>query len=442
MVKNTEIARMAGFLRCAAFGLLGFVLLLGAGSSLRADELSFCLNQLRRGSDDLDPRRIDSRKWDELYRIPFTAAERHKVEELRQKISSIATKTLVTWGEVANLLRYANYLHGNPPESVHDCGYVASLPSYISKFSLLVSSNHVFVYLGPWDAQRARGAFKSFSRTVDLLSGTVYANLLSPLTDNKLSPFAPKRIRAVRRELAFMEAFAGKYFLSGLSAWQTVLLAANNDKPEPYFVFQAELFYGDLRKANPRISRANAWSQILLSILDGLASILEGGFIHRDIKAANLLVSSDLDRAVFTDFGLAVTADARFASQIAGTSGHIAPELCERKYLGYQPLLETRLDAERAELFSLGVAFFDLLVGKHPYLDAIIALNKLFLGKARKITPAPEEMEAALDNLTSLYVDLALKDHPPLIELIVAMLNPRPSERITLPVARARALEL
>ena len=83
--------------------------------------------------------------------------------------------------------------------------------------------------------------------------------------------------------------------------------------------------------------------------------------MHRDIKPANILLSkSELeDQAYVADFGLALkTEDVQFASQIAGTPAYMSPEQITGDV--------SQLDG-RSDIFSLGVVFYELLVGESPF---------------------------------------------------------------------------
>ena len=70
------------------------------------------------------------------------------------------------------------------------------------------------------------------------------------------------------------------------------------------------------------------------------------GFIHGDLKPANVLVD-DRGRAMVTDFGLAVAAEAG-----AGTPAYMAPELWKR-----DP------SAERSDMYAFGCILYEMLTG-------------------------------------------------------------------------------
>jgi serine/threonine protein kinase len=94
-------------------------------------------------------------------------------------------------------------------------------------------------------------------------------------------------------------------------------------------------------------------------LCDALAYIHARGLVHRDVKPANILVD-DRRKVKLMDFGLAkflaADRDVTGAGRVVGTYRYVAPEL----------LLAETLDG-RADLYSLGVLLFELLVGQPPY---------------------------------------------------------------------------
>ncbi|XP_027917126.1 somatic embryogenesis receptor kinase 1-like isoform X3 [Vigna unguiculata] len=88
--------------------------------------------------------------------------------------------------------------------------------------------------------------------------------------------------------------------------------------------------------------------------------------IHRDIKAANILLDEDFE-AVVGDFGLAKLMDYRnthVTTAVRGTLGHIPPEY-----------LSTGKSSEKTDVFGYGVMLLELITGQRAFNLARLAIN-------------------------------------------------------------------
>ena len=96
---------------------------------------------------------------------------------------------------------------------------------------------------------------------------------------------------------------------------------------------------------------------IVVQIAAALDYAHKRGIVHRDIKPANVLISAQ-GRVKITDFGVARLpgSDLTRSDQFVGSPGFMSPE----------QLKGAPVDG-RADLFSLGVIFYQLLTGKAPF---------------------------------------------------------------------------
>ena len=123
----------------------------------------------------------------------------------------------------------------------------------------------------------------------------------------------------------------------------------------------------------------------------------EAGFVHRDVKPGNIMITSD-GRVLLTDFGIAKglqSPDADLTSDniMMGTAKYLSPEQVRGK----------KLDG-RADLYSLGLVLYECLAGRVPFLgetDADTALARLQRDPDRSRPPARDA------------ADRARHDHPP-----------------------------
>ena len=111
-----------------------------------------------------------------------------------------------------------------------------------------------------------------------------------------------------------------------------------------------------LTEARSRIERAvDATEQAAA----GVSAAWEKGVVHRDIKPQNLLLTVD-HTVKLTDFGLARSHESRditVTGFFVGTPFYVAPEQVEN----------SRKADVRADLYSLGCVFFELLTARVPY---------------------------------------------------------------------------
>ena len=131
--------------------------------------------------------------------------------------------------------------------------------------------------------------------------------------------------------------------------------------------------------------------KIIPQICDALQYAHEAGVVHRDIKPENVMLDKK-GRVKITDFGLAKilgleARDLRLtgAAEVMGTPHYMAPEQIERP----------REVDHRADIYSLGVVFYEILTGELP------------LGRF-----APPSKKAAVDARLDEVVLRALEKEP------------------------------
>jgi len=99
-------------------------------------------------------------------------------------------------------------------------------------------------------------------------------------------------------------------------------------------------------------------TKIILQILEGMSYAHKKNVIHKDIKTSNFILTST--NVQITDFGIAqIIGDSEPGSDgggVIGTPKYMAPEL----------ILGKKID-HRADIYSLGISFYELLTGRVPF---------------------------------------------------------------------------
>jgi serine/threonine protein kinase/tetratricopeptide (TPR) repeat protein len=115
--------------------------------------------------------------------------------------------------------------------------------------------------------------------------------------------------------------------------------------------------------------QASAW--IAARLAEGLEHAHERGLLHRDLKPSNILIAADgtpmlLDFNLSAETGRIGPADGEKA-MLGGTLPYMSPEHLD----AFNPEGTTHPEAvdERSDLYSLGLIFYEMLAGQHPFPD-------------------------------------------------------------------------
>ena len=144
---------------------------------------------------------------------------------------------------------------------------------------------------------------------------------------------------------------------------------------------------------------------IALQCASGLAAAHEKRIIHLDVKPENIMLTP-AGQVKICDFGVARRLPENHstapAAMLAGTPAYMAPEV----------VLDQAVD-ERADLFSLGAVFYEMLSGHNPFTAGTVALTT---SRVASHTPPP---------LSSIRHDI----DPRLERIVARMLAKDPNQR-------------
>lgn len=102
------------------------------------------------------------------------------------------------------------------------------------------------------------------------------------------------------------------------------------------------------------------FARIAVQILDAVAEAHEAGVVHRDLKPNNVMLCSRHGQDDFVkilDFGLArFRSNKEITKELFGSVAYLSPEIVKGE----------KVDV-RADVYSLGVMFYELLSGKRPF---------------------------------------------------------------------------
>lgn len=169
------------------------------------------------------------------------------------------------------------------------------------------------------------------------------------------------------------------------------------DKISPYLVM--ELFpFPNMKQFLRRGQDQTAYlvPQIITQAAEALAYFNEQGWIHRDVKPDNFLVSTE-GEVKLIDFALAERRKTGLARLFAGMNKKIQGT---RSYMSPEQIRGQPLDM-RADLYSFGCTIFELVAGRPPFTGGN---SDDLLTKHLKATPPP--LAASNSKVTQEFSDL------------------------------------
>ena len=174
---------------------------------------------------------------------------------------------------------------------------------------------------------------------------------------------------------------------------------------------------GDLRERMKQPMMPAMALKILEQIASALEAIHSVGVLHRDLKPANVMLRVDGSLCLI-DFGLAKANETEVSltgtREIFGTPYYMSPEQ------GHAEIIDARSD-----LYSLGVVFYEMLIGRKPFTGST-AMEVIYKHKRAdipEIAPQFAKYEALLRRLLAKAPESRFQSAAELLTAITALKN-------------------
>ncbi len=152
-------------------------------------------------------------------------------------------------------------------------------------------------------------------------------------------------------------------------------------------------------------------AMVIRGVCSALAAAHAKGIVHRDLKPDNIFILPDPEsplgeRSKLLDFGIAKLTDVGMASSatktgaVMGTPTYMSPEQCKG----------TGAVDHRADLYSLGCIFFELVTGRPPF-DSL-GVGELIGAHLFMPAPSPSQFTQGLSAETEALITSLLEKQP------------------------------
>ena len=230
---------------------------------------------------------------------------------------------------------------------------------------------------------------------------------------------------AVKKNRNFVDRFIREAKLAGKIRHSNLIAvhdAGRNTEHDLYYIVMDYVSGGsvrDLLKKEHRLDPQPALD-IIIQVTMALCAAYENHMVHRDIKPDNIMFTSE-GTVKLADLGIAKSTDDQdttltITSAVFGTPAYMSPE---------QAVDSGKVDI-RADIYSLGIVFYEMLTGQRPYR-----------GDSSMEILAQVVAEAEVPDIRVIRPQIPAE----LAELIAAMTAKSLAKRIQTPAELLRRLE-
>jgi eukaryotic-like serine/threonine-protein kinase len=168
---------------------------------------------------------------------------------------------------------------------------------------------------------------------------------------------------------------------------------AGDDEGQPYLVMQlveGDTLADELARGPLGPQRAATYGAALA---DALAYVHEQGFVHRDVKPANVLIAAD-GRVHLADFGIARLVDSAHVTRtgdVLGTPAYFAPEQVSGDPVG-----------PAADVYALGLVLLECLTGQRAFEGTAMEVAMARLNRDPEVpTTVPQQWRDVVRAMTA-----------------------------------------
>ncbi|MCI0709117.1 MAG: serine/threonine protein kinase, partial [Chloroflexi bacterium] len=173
-------------------------------------------------------------------------------------------------------------------------------------------------------------------------------------------------------------------------------------EPDGAYLVMRLLRGGNLRNLNVESWELRRFGDMLTQLVSALNLAHQRGVVHRDIKPDNILLDEE-NNVYLSDFGI--------AKDLTAPSQDSDPDLFEGSLLYVSPeqLLGKQV-TPRTDIYSLGIVLYELLAGKHPFVEDKNRLNVVTKHLNAPIPSLKEHRPELPDALDTVFLQATAKD--------------------------------
>ena len=182
---------------------------------------------------------------------------------------------------------------------------------------------------------------------------------------------------------------------------------------------------------------ALSWAEarpLMLALAEAVGRVHAAAVVHRDVKPENMMLAGE--RLVLLDFGLARLGPSDEGASPAPTLTRTGQRLGTHEYMAPEQCRDARVLDARADLYSLGIVFFELLCGRPPFVGDAAAVLQAHVSRRPPalggLVPAP--VPAGVDALVQRLLAKAPEERFPSAEALAEALRALPESPSVTPV--------